>query len=318
MAQSLSNFEGPEKKLEIILTAPQTGLRAAVDRRWDRVVTACGAEIISQISTDQLDAYLLSESSLFVWDDRVLLITCGQTAPVDAIPVLVEFMHRRKIAWVFYERKNFLFPEEQPRDFTGDVCRLSEFFDGESRKLGLAAEDHLHVFCANPGPCPGGEDVTLQILMNDLDPAVSDAFSGTCARGARRIEKETGIDRLVSDMRQDRHVFSPFGYSINAIRGRDYCTIHVTPQRGGSYASFETNRVAPDHDRVIDQVLSVFRPRRFSLVMTRSVNTTPATVLPGTDCVVPGYCIRYRNTWQLKTGYIISFSNHIRHRLEIG
>lgn len=317
MARLPSNFEGPEKKLEIILTVPRPGLRANADRRWERVVAASGAEIISRISTNQLDAYLLSESSLFVWDDRVLLITCGQTTLVDAVPVLLGFLSRREIAWVFYERKNLLFPEEQPRDFAGDVRRLSEFFDGESGRLGPATEDHLHLFCANPAGCRCDPDVTLQILMNDLDPTVAAVFCGPFARDARRIEKETGIDRLVTHMRRDRYAFSPFGYSINGIRGRDYCTIHVTPQRGGSYASFETNMVAMDYAAAIDQVLSVFNPRRFSLVLTRSANSPHANPWAGPDYTVPGYCIRDRNAWHLKTGYIISFSNHIRHRLEI-
>lgn len=40
----------------------------------------------------------------------------------------------------------------------------------------------------------------------------------------------------------DSWMFSPCGYSLNALIGQDaYSTIHVTPERDYSYASFETN-----------------------------------------------------------------------------
>ncbi|MEZ6189114.1 MAG: hypothetical protein R3F62_29460 [Planctomycetota bacterium] len=48
---------------------------------WERVVEAARAQILSQISTSQCDAYLLSESSLFVYDDRFALITCWWQDP---------------------------------------------------------------------------------------------------------------------------------------------------------------------------------------------------------------------------------------------
>ena len=43
-------FEGPEKKLEIILYRPLKNLRNPSSGSWKRVVAASGAEIISKIS----------------------------------------------------------------------------------------------------------------------------------------------------------------------------------------------------------------------------------------------------------------------------
>ena len=74
---SLSKFEGPEKKLEILLAPRHPGLREAAEEQWHRVAAASGASVISTLTGDALNAYLLSESSLFVWDDRILMITCG-------------------------------------------------------------------------------------------------------------------------------------------------------------------------------------------------------------------------------------------------
>ena len=70
MAVAATHFEGPEKKLEVILFSPQFNIRNNNDGRWDKIVKASQADIISKKSTEHLDAYILSESSLFVWNDR--------------------------------------------------------------------------------------------------------------------------------------------------------------------------------------------------------------------------------------------------------
>ncbi|MDE2291761.1 MAG: adenosylmethionine decarboxylase, partial [Elusimicrobia bacterium] len=78
-------FEGAEKKAEIV-AAPGTGSLRALGRPfWEGVIAAARAKILSALSSPACDAYLLSESSLFVWDDRALLITCGRTTLVPAV-----------------------------------------------------------------------------------------------------------------------------------------------------------------------------------------------------------------------------------------
>ena len=101
MGATANNFEGPEKKLEVILFSPQFGIRNNDDGRWDNIVQASQADIISKKSTEHLDAYILSESSLFVWNDRILIITCGKTTLIAAIPKILEVVDRKEIALVF-------------------------------------------------------------------------------------------------------------------------------------------------------------------------------------------------------------------------
>ena len=36
------------------------------------------------------DTYLISESSLFVYDDRVVILTCGTTLLLKTLPVIVQ------------------------------------------------------------------------------------------------------------------------------------------------------------------------------------------------------------------------------------
>jgi S-adenosylmethionine decarboxylase len=77
-------FEGSEKKIEIIFKPSAPNLRALGKPFWEDVVWASGAKILSQVSNEHMDAYLLSESSLFVYDRYLVMITCGRTRLIQA------------------------------------------------------------------------------------------------------------------------------------------------------------------------------------------------------------------------------------------
>ncbi|MFW6333786.1 MAG: hypothetical protein ACOC0W_00845, partial [Desulfosalsimonas sp.] len=293
---------------------PDPGLRSNVDKRWDKVVNASGAEIVSGISTYEMDAYLLSESSLFVWDDRVLMITCGKTTLVKAVPELIRTIRQKRIAFFFYERKNLMYPQAQPSDFEADVAVLTEQFAGKSYRLGPANHDHVHIFYAST---PGNakemnpqeeEDETLELLMHDLEPSVLRAFIPKPGDQPADIESRTGIDGLYPDMLNDSFVFEPYGYSMNRISGQYYATIHVTPEETGSYASFETNVAESDYTERIRQIIDIFRPGRFTLVFTEAISDSD----PGEGKLprkIEGYRRSEKSLYEFDSGYGVLFSN---------
>lgn len=310
-------FEGPEKKLELILTQPDPNLRSNEDGRWDTVVHSSGAEIISSIFSPAMNAYLLSESSLFVWDDRVLMITCGKTTLVKAVPELIRTIKQERIGFFFYERKNLMYPNAQNSDFEADVAGLKDYFAGKSYRLGPANHDHVHIFYASASdktgvPAPEeDEDETLELLMHDLDPSVLKAFFPQNGESPEDIEKRTGIDRLYPEMASDSFIFKPYGYSMNRISGEQYTTIHVTPEEAGSYASFETNVAESDYKHRIDQIMEIFRPGRFTLVFTEAVSDRE----PGEDKLpksIPGYRRPEKSLYEFDSGYAVLFSNFVR------
>jgi len=265
-------FEGAEKKLEIILDAPVPGLRARHARSWPRVAEAAGAAVLSHMATDRVDAFLLSESSLFVWDNRILMMTCGRTTPAHALPAILDVVGLHRVGLVFYERKNLLFPEDQPLDFSVEVAGIERYFSGCRRRLGPAGQDHVHVFCAGPGLTVPGEDMTFQLFMHDLPEWSMDAFAQSPSHTRQRDAVMDAIATLLPRMRTDRHFFSPCGFSLNAIASADYFTIHVTPQPVGSYASVETNRRDLDYALVVNTLVGALQPGRFSLVVTAAAD----------------------------------------------
>lgn len=74
---------GFEQRLEFSLRGQR--LRELGATYWAEFVGRAGAKVLSSVATDRLTAYLLSESSLLVWDERALLITCGQMNPLSAL-----------------------------------------------------------------------------------------------------------------------------------------------------------------------------------------------------------------------------------------
>lgn len=304
-------FEGPEKKLEIILSRSPAGLRSNADGKWRAVVKVCGAEIISTRNTLEMDAYLLSESSLFVWNNRILMITCGRTTLIRSVPLIIELARPENITFCFYERKNLMYPELQSTDFRSDADKLSKFFTGKSYRLGPADDDHVHIFYACRPEHSIKDDVTLEILMHDLHPDVSAAFIPGAGETVTALERRTGIDEIYPEMESDSYLFQPYGYSLNKIADGCYATIHVTPEKSGSYASFETNLPESDYRGIISRVLEIFRPGRFSLLITESDREAE----PGGRNRQPERITGFRRTetdfYVFDCGFNVSFSNYI-------
>jgi len=304
-------FEGSEKKLEIILKSSPKGLRDVPFEKWNTIVRATNSLILNKISTNQLDAYLLSESSLFVWDDRILMITCGQTTQIQALPLIIEMVGPENIGLLFYERKNLQFPKEQPSNFEDDVAEILRFYPGKSYRLGPANHDHVHIFYSSPTEINPGRDITLQVLMRNLPEAILQKFKKPSETSTENVLEQTGIRQIHHPMNYDLHFFEPYGFSINAIKAEEYYTIHVTPQSEGSYASFETNLKLTDFTEMVDQVLSIFRPQTFSIVLTNSRETTPPEIMPspftkGHRALLD---VTEKSVYEFDCGYYITYLN---------
>ncbi len=302
-------FEGPEKKLAVVLRAPMPGFRSGASQRWRKVVAASGAEIISRIGNRSMDAYLLSESSLFVWSDRLLLITCGQTSPLDALPVLLDEIPVHLIGSVFYVRKNFLFPQRQQSDFEAEVAAILPFFPGKSYRLGPANDDHLHLFYAIPAPARFQKTQTIALHMRGLPRDTISAFRSDNASAVRNTPSLAQLGDMCKGMMRDDHFFSPDGYSLNAIRGERYFTVHVTPQQPGSYASVETNIVSSTIPGTIHAMLNLFRPERFTLALTTTMNRSTRSAHRRLDMAGTPYTMVERSRYELDCGHIVSVVN---------
>lgn len=318
-------FEGPEKTLEVCFrkvnfdseanistvgeisasqVSPSTekagtkkfGLRQLTRSDLDRICARARCTILSSVSNQYLDAYVLSESSLFIYPYLLVLKTCGTTTLLRCIAALIELGRKvgLEIDWVGYSRKNFNFPGDQAfphqsfhqeLDYLYSHKSLCDRLDGSGYTLGPVTDDHWFVFVADQTirskNLDGDTDRVLNIMMFDIDEEIAKTFyydgydsnvpGETKEEEVRRISnKQTragGIDKLCPGSIIDAAAFEPCGYSMNAILFRSYSTMHITPESGSSYASFETNQKLSSYKSLISNVIRTFRPKRFVMTL---------------------------------------------------
>uniref|UniRef100_A0A182NB14 Uncharacterized protein n=1 Tax=Anopheles dirus TaxID=7168 RepID=A0A182NB14_9DIPT len=126
---------------------------------WDALLKTVRCEIISFTRNDQIDAYVLSESSMFVSKRRWILKTCGTTTPLQCFEPLLrlasEIAGYGEIEDLFYSRKNYKRPELQVsphRGFEEEVAFLDSFFDdGRAYSLGAINRDCWHLYTLSRG-----------------------------------------------------------------------------------------------------------------------------------------------------------------------
>ncbi|KAL2141002.1 hypothetical protein VTI28DRAFT_2970 [Corynascus sepedonium] len=178
---SSNAFEGPEKLLEVWFapgpdalppTVKENGLKAVSPSTWEGMLDMVNCKVLSIVKSDHVDAYLLSESSMFVFPHKLILKTCGTTtlllglrrllriAAADAgFPfhnaASIDDIHAAATPHrVFYSRKNFLFPDRQQGPHTSwkeEVKFLDDTFEnGSAYMVGRMNADHWYLYMTSP------------------------------------------------------------------------------------------------------------------------------------------------------------------------
>lgn len=264
-----SIFEGSEKKLEVIFSPTMEPLRNKPESFWKKLCKKSNANIVSCFSNSFCDSYVLSESSLFVWDHRLLILTCGNTSLVDSILVLLKSFKKADIELMFYQRKNEFFPYIQKTSFMQDFEKIQKKIQGKAYRFGVPEERHFYLFHSE-GQCrPDQSDRTIEILMYDLDDHIKKLFFTNDS--SVDIKNHLGLGHFFENAEVDDYIFNPVGYSLNGLVGKNqYYTIHVTPQEPGFYISFETNVIEQSVNDTIERVISLFKPLSFDVIVFSS------------------------------------------------
>ncbi|KOS12452.1 s-adenosylmethionine decarboxylase proenzyme [Malassezia pachydermatis] len=397
-------FEGPEKLLELwfaesVEMLPECqramaergsrlggrlGLRRVPRSTWESMLDMVKCKTLSVETSDEVDAYLLSESSMFVYPHKLILKTCGTTTLLLGLDRLLRIAKATlfdeeslslqassvssamlssaigghvdtkllgsHVKRCFYSRKSFMFPEKQKgphRDWELETEFLDRYFDhGAAYTVGKMNGDYWMLYMAQsevleadmsitkpPRGVSTAADSTLEILMTDLSKRVRDQFyfdkeSDSNLLQAHelgaRVSQSMQLDTLFARTQLDAFAFEPCGYSANALipaspgHSDGYWTIHVTPEAGSSYASFETN-VTMDSEGSIDEafphvsnlqalvhrVVKTFEPGSFIMTLfVTSEDANSAAALRSLD--LPGYTKRDRILYEFE-GYDLLF-----------
>lgn len=127
-------------------------------------------KVLSVVKNKHVDAYLLSESSMFVFPHKVILKTCGTTTLLNGLPELLRIAVEAGFNTdgdvvdgnvaatpyrVFYSRKSFMFPDKQMhphKSWRDEVEYLDEWFlNGSAYMVGKMNGEHWYLYLTNPG-----------------------------------------------------------------------------------------------------------------------------------------------------------------------
>lgn len=289
MAVSAIGFEGYEKRLEISFFEPGVfadpegkGLRSLSKSQLDEILGPAECTIVSSLSNTNVDSYVLSESSLFVYSYKIIIKTCGTTKLLLSIPPILKLadLCSLTVRSVRYTRGSFIFPGAQPfphRYFSEEVSVLNSYFGklgsgGMAYMMGSSDKPHKwHVYSASAEALRYSDPVyTVEMCMTGLDSEKASVFYKNQSISAAAMTNNSCIRKILPKSYICDFEFDPCGYSMNAIEGAAVSTIHVTPEDGFSYASFETVGYDPKSvnlSQLVDKVLACFQPKEFSIAV---------------------------------------------------
>lgn len=321
-------FEGPEKTLEVWFkndNSPTCSLRSVPEEKWVPMLDLVNCKILSSTSNEHCTAFLLSESSCFIYDSMLILKTCGTTTLLLAVGMMIDIAKTvglDEIENVFYSRQNFFFPSHQlepHKTFKDETKFLTDTFGagGSPLMLGNISGNHYKYFnWENPNRAPSElEDITYEILMTGLDEkSMKRYFYKRENEKVQEAGHESGIYKLLEglgdeddykNIKYDEFIFDPFGYSMNALLGKNYYTIHVTPQDVCSYASFETNLNQHTYTELTTRLLNIFKPTQFMIVIVDTPADRGWKRLP----ILTNYTRRERCEYDLNT-YSVTYASY--------
>lgn len=293
---AVSGFEGFEKRLELHFSGDDPaglGLRRLSFESLEEVLQAVQCTVVAAVGNHYFDSYVLSESSLFVYPSKIIIKTCGTTQLLKSVAPLIDHANNLglTLSGCRYTRGSFIFPMAQPyphTSFRDEVVFLEESLPASLcfRKATVMNSQKLsshswHVFTASDeprmDPNMAEELYTVEVCMTELDCVLARKFfrrpndgkSGDAA--GKEMTEITGIGDINPNAIICDFAFDPCGYSMNGIDGDQYSTIHVTPEDGYSYASFECVGSVYDGGllaEMLKKVAQVFRPAKMSVSTT--------------------------------------------------
>jgi len=265
-------FEGPEKTMEVVFVPGEgmaKGLRNLTRDQLDYLCTKAKCTILSKISSNYVDAYVLSESSLFIYDYRCIMKTCGTTTLLRCLSSLLEFADdlQMQLSWVGYSRKNFNFPSAQQfphGNFNEEMSYidtheyLQDRISGTGYILGPITADHWFVYFANANDrrshskSVGSDSTSSESYGENSEgaaiPSKANYSPSSRAFDALDIKLLEAIDRKVLSL----HSFkSPLVRSPSLLlHGND-----LLSQRMGSSTTYRTiNMMMFDMDSVVASI----------------------------------------------------------------
>ncbi|KAL0388688.1 UNVERIFIED_CONTAM: S-adenosylmethionine decarboxylase proenzyme 4 [Sesamum radiatum] len=268
---AVSGFEGFEKRLELNFSgddpAAGMGLRRLDFFSLEKVLHAVQCTVVSAVGNRYFDSYVLSESSLFVYPNKIIIKTCT--------PAAASFSPRHNPTPTQASKKKSCIWKTICQNLS---CKKASVMNSKScykwHVFTATDEEDMHA----DADADADDLYTVEICMTELDRVLAKKFfrrfndGKTGDSAGKEMTEITGIRDVNRNALICDYAFDPCGYSMNGLDGNRYLTVHVTPEDGFSYASFEcVGSVYDDREEffeVLQKVVKIFRPAALSVSTT--------------------------------------------------
>ena len=179
-------------------------------------------KVLSVVESEHVDAYLLSESSMFIFPHKLILKTCGTTTLLHGLPKILEiaalvagFPHAvanqtlgtgtaAKPYRVFYSRKNFLFPDRQlgpHRSWRDEVKSLDRLFlGGSAYMIGKMNGEHWYLYLTEPNTILTPPATPERLETEDKFLELPEAKATLAARNNYDDDQDETLELLMTDL----------------------------------------------------------------------------------------------------------------------
>jgi hypothetical protein len=271
-------FDAAEKLLEIELREGAPSLRALGASVWSEIVGAARGAILESRTGRLVDAHVLSESSLFVRDRSMSLLTCGRTDLPRAFDALVARVGARAIEGMRLSRERDRFPAAVRTTFEDDVAAIARTFEGETLES-TRGEAVLRTF-------EGGsmrDALDFRVFAEGLGAEARRVFLGERAVVTSFLD---GFSAAFHAELTQLHHFEPSGCSMNVVRGSDAACVHVSPEATADVVTVESSTSdARLRLALLTELEKAFQPARVSVTLDgrRLMSATEARARLGID-----------------------------------
>ncbi len=243
-----------ERRLEFIVGEEAEFLCRTPDARWNDFLQQMGVKIVASLPTAQARSFVLSHSSLFVFTDRFILLTCGEVCLLKGLQFLKTELRCEAIGINLQYRclKGGLAIDEL--DY--EQMALAESFDGEMRLRTSADHFTMNLRWERMGSYIPSQPFRY-VVLSEISEPVSRAFQGE----AKHVAKDA-LKQILPGFSTQDYTFIPPGYSLNAVRGTEYYAIHLGFDSGEPIVTVELGISDLDQaDFFTRQVANIFGAR---------------------------------------------------------
>ena len=260
---SNNKFETIEKRLEIhvsfhkyknniINNGIDINLLNIQEIEWIEILKAAKCKIISKIDNEnnKVHAYLLSESSLFVFSEKIILKTCGTTTPLHSIPIFLNLFskHSMEVEYLLYFHRDWFFSEFQKypyNRFEDEVQYIIKCFNKNVHHMvyHFQSENNVNIIsvehCENNQMKENNNDFLVDFVNNKKDKDNKCHFFEISMTSINRnvmdmfyidhkLEAKSYLEKVnqlfvnllhanESGIKTDVHFFKPCGCSTNGL-----------------------------------------------------------------------------------------------------